>query len=127
FQVAFGQVGVALNCIANVDPIQSKMAHVAKRGEGDELHGSEVTTYMGQNRHAAPAVGLISPPPHHDIFSIEDSARLVPDLTLANINGEVSAKPVSEVGVCIMAAGVAKSKADRMKVSGYDGETGAAV
>lgn len=82
---------------------------------------------MGQNRHAAPAVGLISPPPHHDIFSIEDSARLVPDLTLANINGEVSAKPVSEVGVCIMAAGVAKSKADRMKVSGYDGETGAAV
>ncbi|CAM9265132.1 unnamed protein product, partial [Sphacelaria rigidula] len=126
-KVASEQVGVASNCLANMDPIQSRMAQIAKPGEGDELPGSEVTKCMAQNKHAAPGVGLISPAPHHDIFSIEDSVRLIPDLTDANITGEVSVKPVSGVGVCVMTDGVAKAKADHMKVSGRDDGTGAAA
>jgi glutamate synthase (NADPH/NADH) len=126
-QVASGRFGVTSNYLANSDQIQIKMAQGAKPGEGGELPGSKVTKYIAFNRHTTPGVGLISPPPHHDIYSIEDLAQLIHDLKNANPEGEVSVKLVSEVGVGVVAAGVAKAKADHITVSGHDGGTGAAV
>lgn len=126
-QVASGRFGVTSNYLANSDQIQIKMAQGAKPGEGGELPGSKVSKYIALNRHTTPGVGLISPPPHHDIYSIEDLAQLIYDLKNANPNGEVSVKLVSEVGVGVVAAGVAKAKADHITVSGHDGGTGAAV
>ncbi len=126
-QVASGRFGVTSNYLANSDQIQIKMAQGAKPGEGGELPGQKVTEYIAHNRHTTPGVGLISPPPHHDIYSIEDLAQLIHDLKNANPSGEVSVKLVSEVGVGVVAAGVAKAKADHITISGHDGGTGAAV
>lgn len=126
-QVASGRFGVTSHYLANSDQIQIKMAQGAKPGEGGELPGSKVTPYIAQNRHTTPGVGLISPPPHHDIYSIEDLAQLIHDLKNAQPHGEVSVKLVSEVGVGVVAAGVAKAKADHITISGGDGGTGAAV
>lgn len=126
-QVASGRFGVTSHYLANSDQIQIKMAQGAKPGEGGELPGYKVTNYIAMNRHTTPGVGLISPPPHHDIYSIEDLAQLIHDLKNANPAGEVSVKLVSEVGVGVVAAGVAKAKADHITVSGGDGGTGAAA
>jgi glutamate synthase domain-containing protein 2 len=113
-QVASGRFGVTSHYLANSDQIQIKMAQGAKPGEGGELPGSKVTDYIAQNRMTTPGVGLISPPPHHDIYSIEDLAQLIHDLKNAQPHGEVSVKLVSEVGVGVVAAGVAKAKADHV-------------
>jgi len=126
-QVASGRFGVTSHYLANSDQIQIKMAQGAKPGEGGELPGFKVTKYIASSRGTTPGVGLISPPPHHDIYSIEDLAQLIHDLKNANPVGEVSVKLVSEVGVGVVAAGVAKAKADHITVSGGDGGTGAAV
>ncbi len=107
-QVASGRFGVTSNYLANSDQIQIKMAQGAKPGEGGELPGFKVSEYIAHNRHTTPGVGLISPPPHHDIYSIEDLAQLIHDLKNAQPHGEVSVKLVSEVGVGVVAAGVAK-------------------
>lgn len=107
-QVASGRFGVTSHYLANSDQIQIKMAQGAKPGEGGELPGFKVSEYIAQNRHTTPGVGLISPPPHHDIYSIEDLAQLIHDLKNAQPHGEVSTKLVSEVGVGVVAAGVAK-------------------
>lgn len=107
-QVASGRFGVTSHYLANSDQIQIKMAQGAKPGEGGELPGFKVSEYIAGNRHTTPGVGLISPPPHHDIYSIEDLAQLIHDLKNAQPNGEVSVKLVSEVGVGVVAAGVAK-------------------
>jgi len=113
--------------LANSDQIQIKMAQGAKPGEGGELPGFKVSDYIAENRHTTPGVGLISPPPHHDIYSIEDLAQLIHDLKNAQPHGEVSVKLVSEVGVGVVAAGVAKALSDHITVSGHDGGTGAAA
>jgi glutamate synthase (NADH) len=126
-QVASGRFGVTSHYLANSDQIQIKMAQGAKPGEGGELPGYKVTDYIAQNRMTTPGVGLISPPPHHDIYSIEDLAQLIHDLKNAQPYGEVSVKLVSEVGVGVVAAGVAKAKADHITISGGDGGTGAAA
>ncbi len=126
-QVASGRFGVTSHYLANSDQIQIKMAQGAKPGEGGELPGFKVTPYIAQSRMTTPGVGLISPPPHHDIYSIEDLAQLIHDLKNAQPKGEVSVKLVSEVGVGIVAAGVAKAKADHITISGGDGGTGAAA
>eukprot|EP00611_Tribonema_gayanum_P031149 TRINITY_DN8899_c0_g1_i2.p1 TRINITY_DN8899_c0_g1~~TRINITY_DN8899_c0_g1_i2.p1 ORF type:complete len:1609 (-),score=666.41 TRINITY_DN8899_c0_g1_i2:199-4962(-) len=126
-QVASGRFGVTAEYLNSADQIQIKMAQGAKPGEGGQLPGGKVSDYIGKLRHSVPGVGLISPPPHHDIYSIEDLAQLIHDLKNANPNGEVSVKLVSEVGVGVVAAGVAKAKADHITVSGHDGGTGAAV
>lgn len=126
-QVASGRFGVTSHYLANSDQIQIKMAQGAKPGEGGELPGYKVTNYIAENRMTTPGVGLISPPPHHDIYSIEDLAQLIHDLKNAQPTGEVSVKLVSEVGVGIVAAGVAKAKADHVTISGGDGGTGAAA
>jgi glutamate synthase domain-containing protein 2 len=126
-QVASGRFGVTSHYLANSDQIQIKMAQGAKPGEGGELPGFKVSRYIAHNRHTTPGVGLISPPPHHDIYSIEDLAQLIHDLKNANPEGEVSVKLVSEVGVGVVAAGVAKAKADHITISGGDGGTGAAA
>eukprot|EP00638_Chattonella_subsalsa_P008868 CAMPEP_0117759806 /NCGR_PEP_ID=MMETSP0947-20121206/16227_1 /TAXON_ID=44440 /ORGANISM="Chattonella subsalsa, Strain CCMP2191" /LENGTH=1564 /DNA_ID=CAMNT_0005580323 /DNA_START=121 /DNA_END=4815 /DNA_ORIENTATION=+ len=126
-QVASGRFGVTSAYLANSDQIQIKMAQGAKPGEGGELPGQKVTKYIGATRHTTPGVGLISPPPHHDIYSIEDLAQLIHDLKNAQPNGEVSVKLVSEVGVGVIAAGVSKAKADHIVISGHDGGTGAAA
>jgi glutamate synthase (NADH) len=126
-QVASGRFGVTSHYLANSDQIQIKMAQGAKPGEGGELPGFKVTKYIAENRMTTPGVGLISPPPHHDIYSIEDLAQLIHDLKNAQPNGEVSVKLVSEVGVGVVAAGVAKAKADHITISGGDGGTGAAA
>jgi glutamate synthase domain-containing protein 2/glutamate synthase domain-containing protein 3 len=126
-QVASGRFGVTSHYLANSDQIQIKMAQGAKPGEGGELPGSKVTQYIAENRMTTPGVGLISPPPHHDIYSIEDLAQLIHDLKNAQPHGEVSVKLVSEVGVGVVAAGVAKAKADHITISGGDGGTGAAA
>jgi glutamate synthase (NADPH/NADH) len=126
-QVASGRFGVTSNYLANSDEIQIKMAQGAKPGEGGELPGSKVFGSIAVIRHSTPGVGLISPPPHHDIYSIEDLAQLIHDLKNANVYGRVSVKLVSEVGVGVIAAGVAKAKADHITISGHDGGTGAAV
>ncbi|HEV2998952.1 MAG TPA: glutamate synthase-related protein, partial [Solirubrobacteraceae bacterium] len=124
-QVASGRFGVTIHYLVNADELQIKMAQGAKPGEGGQLPGKKVDGYIGKIRHTTPGVGLISPPPHHDIYSIEDLKQLIYDLRCANPRAQVSVKLVSEVGVGTVAAGVSKANADRVLVSGHDGGTGA--
>ena len=124
-QVASGRFGVTAEYLANADQIQIKMAQGAKPGEGGQLPGHKVSEYIASLRFSVPGVGLISPPPHHDIYSIEDLAQLIHDLKNANPNASISVKLVSEIGVGTVAAGVSKAKADHIVVSGFDGGTGA--
>jgi glutamate synthase domain-containing protein 2/glutamate synthase domain-containing protein 1/glutamate synthase domain-containing protein 3 len=124
-QVASGRFGVTIHYLVNADELQIKMAQGAKPGEGGQLPGHKVDAYIGSIRHTTPGVGLISPPPHHDIYSIEDLKQLIYDLRCANPEAEVSVKLVSEVGVGTVAAGVSKANADRVLIAGYDGGTGA--
>ncbi|MGE5386249.1 MAG: glutamate synthase-related protein [Betaproteobacteria bacterium] len=124
-QVASGRFGVTTEYLVNADQIQIKMAQGAKPGEGGQLPGHKVSEYIGFLRHSVPGVGLISPPPHHDIYSIEDLAQLIHDLKNANSAASISVKLVSEVGVGTVAAGVSKAKADHVVISGHDGGTGA--
>ncbi len=124
-QVASGRFGVTAEYLASADQIQIKMAQGAKPGEGGQLPGHKVSEYIAKLRFSVPGVGLISPPPHHDIYSIEDLAQLIHDLKNANPSASISVKLVSEVGVGTVAAGVSKAKADHIVVSGYDGGTGA--
>ncbi|MEW5904880.1 MAG: glutamate synthase large subunit [Pseudomonadota bacterium] len=124
-QVASGRFGVTAEYLSSADQIQIKMAQGAKPGEGGQLPGGKVSEYIGKLRHSVPGVGLISPPPHHDIYSIEDLAQLIHDLKNSNPAASVSVKLVSEVGVGTVAAGVAKAKADHIVISGFDGGTGA--
>ncbi len=111
--------------LVNADQIQIKMAQGAKPGEGGQLPGHKVSEYIGYLRHSVPGVGLISPPPHHDIYSIEDLAQLIHDLKNVNRKASISVKLVSEIGIGTVAAGVAKAKADHIVVAGHDGGTGA--
>lgn len=124
-QVASGRFGVTAEYLASADQIQIKMAQGAKPGEGGQLPGGKVSEYIGKLRHSVPGVGLISPPPHHDIYSIEDLAQLIHDLKNSNPSASISVKLVSEVGVGTVAAGVSKAKADHVVISGFDGGTGA--
>jgi glutamate synthase (NADPH/NADH) large chain len=124
-QVAPGRFGVTLEYLVNADQIQIKMAQGAKPGEGGHLPGRKVSREIAKTRHTVPGVGLISPPPHHDIYSIEDLAQLIFDLKNANPQANISVKLVSEVGVGIVAAGVSKGKADCLLISGCEGGTGA--
>ncbi|WP_425553590.1 glutamate synthase large subunit [Dactylosporangium salmoneum] len=124
-QVASGRFGVTTEYLVNADDLQIKMAQGAKPGEGGQLPGNKVWPWIAKTRHATPGVGLISPPPHHDIYSIEDLAQLVFDLKNVNPSARVHVKLVSEVGVGTVAAGVAKTKADVILISGHDGGTGA--
>lgn len=124
-QVASGRFGVTSNYLVNAQEIQIKMAQGAKPGEGGQLPGRKVYPAIAKVRHSTPGVDLISPPPHHDIYSIEDLAELIHDLKNANREARINVKLVSEVGVGTVAAGVAKSKADVILISGYDGGTGA--
>ncbi|MFA7248786.1 MAG: glutamate synthase large subunit [Dehalococcoidia bacterium] len=124
-QVASGRFGVTSEYLVNADEIQIKMAQGAKPGEGGQLPGSKVWPWIAEVRHATAGVGLISPPPHHDIYSIEDLAQLIHDLKNANSLARISVKLVAEVGVGTVAAGVAKAKSDVVLISGYDGGTGA--
>ncbi|MEJ3747789.1 glutamate synthase large subunit [Actinomycetes bacterium KLBMP 9797] len=124
-QVASGRFGVTGEYLVNADDIQIKMAQGAKPGEGGQLPGNKVWPWIAKTRHATPGVGLISPPPHHDIYSIEDLAQLVHDLKCVNPGARVHVKLVSEVGVGTVAAGVAKLKSDVILISGHDGGTGA--
>ncbi|MGB4599758.1 MAG: glutamate synthase large subunit [Trichlorobacter sp.] len=124
-QVASGRFGVTSHYLSNAGEIQIKMAQGAKPGEGGELPGHKVYPWVAKTRHTTPGVGLVSPPPHHDIYSIEDLAELIHDLKNANRRARISVKLVSEVGVGTVAAGVAKAHADVVLVSGYDGGTGA--
>ncbi|MBX3621869.1 MAG: glutamate synthase subunit alpha, partial [Rhizobacter sp.] len=124
-QVASGRFGVTAEYLASADQIQIKMAQGAKPGEGGQLPGGKVSEYIGFLRYSVPGVGLISPPPHHDIYSIEDLAQLIHDLKNANARADISVKLVSEVGVGTVATGVAKAKADHVVIAGHDGGTGA--
>jgi glutamate synthase domain-containing protein 2/glutamate synthase domain-containing protein 1/glutamate synthase domain-containing protein 3 len=124
-QVASGRFGVTIHYLVNADQLQIKMAQGAKPGEGGQLPGHKVDKYIGSVRHTTPGVGLISPPPHHDIYSIEDLKQLIYDLRCANPKAQVSVKLVSEVGVGTVAAGVAKANADHVVIAGHDGGTGA--
>jgi glutamate synthase (NADPH/NADH) large chain/glutamate synthase (ferredoxin) len=124
-QVASGRFGVTIHYLVNSDELQIKMAQGAKPGEGGQLPGHKVDAYIGSIRHTTPGVGLISPPPHHDIYSIEDLKQLIYDLRCSNPGAQVSVKLVSEVGVGTVAAGVSKANADRVLISGHDGGTGA--
>ena len=124
-QVASGRFGVTTEYLVSADQIQIKMAQGAKPGEGGQLPGGKVSEYIGFLRYSVPGVGLISPPPHHDIYSIEDLAQLIHDLKNANSRASISVKLVSEVGVGTVAAGVAKAKADHVVIAGHDGGTGA--
>ena len=124
-QVASGRFGVTTEYLVNSDMMQIKVAQGAKPGEGGQLPGHKVDATIAKTRHSTPGVGLISPPPHHDIYSIEDLAQLIYDLKNVNPEADVSVKLVSEVGVGTVAAGVAKARADHITVSGYDGGTGA--
>ena len=124
-QVASGRFGVTVEYLVNSDDIQIKMAQGAKPGEGGQLPGHKVNAQIARVRHSTPGVGLISPPPHHDIYSIEDLAQLIHDLKNANPKARISVKLVSEVGVGTVAAGVSKAHADHVTISGYDGGTGA--
>ena len=124
-QVASGRFGVTTEYLANSDDIQIKMAQGAKPGEGGQLPGHKVDKRIGAVRHATPGVGLISPPPHHDIYSIEDLAQLIHDLKNVQPKARISVKLVSEVGVGTVAAGVSKARADHVTISGYEGGTGA--
>lgn len=124
-QVASGRFGVTSNYLTNADELQIKMAQGAKPGEGGQLPGHKVDDWIGRVRHSTPGVGLISPPPHHDIYSIEDLAQLIFDLKNANRAARISVKLVSEAGVGTIAAGVSKAHADHILISGHDGGTGA--
>jgi glutamate synthase domain-containing protein 2/glutamate synthase domain-containing protein 1/glutamate synthase domain-containing protein 3 len=130
-QVASGRFGVTIHYLVNADELQIKMAQGAKPGEGGQLPGYKVDSYIGSIRHTTPGVGLISPPPHHDIYSIEDLKQLIYDLRCSNpptqqhMGAQVSVKLVAEVGVGTVAAGVSKANADRVLISGHDGGTGA--
>jgi len=124
-QVASGRFGVTTEYLVNADDVQIKMAQGAKPGEGGQLPGYKVDKTIGAVRHSTPGVGLISPPPHHDIYSIEDLAQLIHDLKNVNQTARISVKLVSEVGVGTVAAGVSKCKADHITISGYEGGTGA--
>ena len=124
-QVASGRFGVTSNYLTNAKEIQIKMAQGAKPGEGGQLPGPKVNPDIAKTRNSTPYVGLISPPPHHDIYSIEDLSQLIYDLKSANRDARINVKLVSEVGVGTVAAGVAKAKADVVLISGYDGGTGA--
>ncbi len=124
-QVASGRFGVTTQYLVNADDIQIKMAQGAKPGEGGQLPGHKVDKRIAAVRHSTPGVGLISPPPHHDIYSIEDLAQLIHDLKNVNTQARISVKLVSEVGVGTVAAGVSKARADHVTIAGYDGGTGA--
>ncbi len=124
-QVASGRFGVTADYLASADQIQIKMAQGAKPGEGGQLPGHKVSPYIAKLRFSVPGVGLISPPPHHDIYSIEDLAQLIHDLKNANPKASISVKLVSEMGVGTVAAGVAKAKSDHIVIAGHDGGTGA--
>jgi len=124
-QVASGRFGVTSYYLVNSDELQIKMAQGAKPGEGGQLPGHKIDEYIAKIRYSTPGVGLISPPPHHDIYSIEDLAQLIHDLKNSNNRARVSVKLVAEVGVGTVAAGVSKAKADVVLISGYDGGTGA--
>ena len=124
-QVASGRFGVTAEYLVNADDLQIKMAQGAKPGEGGQLPGYKVDANIARVRHSTPGVGLISPPPHHDIYSIEDLAQLIYDLKNVNPKARISVKLVSEVGVGTVAAGVAKARADHVTISGYEGGTGA--
>ena len=124
-QVASGRFGVTTEYLVNADMIQIKMAQGAKPGEGGQLPGHKVDAIIAKVRHSTPGVGLISPPPHHDIYSIEDLAQLIFDLKNANRDAWISVKLVSEVGVGTVAAGVSKARADHVTISGFEGGTGA--
>ncbi|MEY3720782.1 MAG: hypothetical protein RL618_1301 [Pseudomonadota bacterium] len=124
-QVASGRFGVTTEYLTSADQIQIKMAQGAKPGEGGQLPGHKVSEYIAKLRFSVPGVGLISPPPHHDIYSIEDLAQLIHDLKNVNPSADISVKLVSEVGVGTVAAGVAKAKADHVVIAGHDGGTGA--
>ncbi|GAD23112.1 glutamate synthase-related protein [Acidovorax sp. MR-S7] len=124
-QVASGRFGVTAEYLVSSDQIQIKMAQGAKPGEGGQLPGGKVSEYIGMQRYSVPGVGLISPPPHHDIYSIEDLAQLIHDLKNVAPHADISVKLVSEVGVGTIAAGVAKCKSDHVVIAGHDGGTGA--
>jgi len=124
-QVASGRFGVTAEYLVNADDIQIKIAQGAKPGEGGQLPGHKVDANIAKVRHSTPGVGLISPPPHHDIYSIEDLAQLIHDLKNVNSGARISVKLVSEVGVGTVAAGVSKSRADHVTISGFEGGTGA--
>jgi glutamate synthase (NADPH/NADH) large chain len=124
-QVASGRFGVTTEYLVNSDMMQIKMAQGAKPGEGGQLPGHKVDATIARVRHSTPGVGLISPPPHHDIYSIEDLAQLIYDLKNVNPDGQVSVKLVSEIGVGTVAAGVAKARADHVTIAGFEGGTGA--
>jgi glutamate synthase (NADPH/NADH) large chain len=124
-QVASGRFGVSAEYLTSADQIQIKMAQGAKPGEGGQLPGHKVSEYIAKLRYSVPGVGLISPPPHHDIYSIEDLAQLIHDLKNVNDRASISVKLVSEVGVGTVAAGVAKAKADHVVIAGHDGGSGA--
>ncbi len=124
-QVASGRFGVTTEYLVNADDLQIKMAQGAKPGEGGQLPGHKVDEWIARVRHSTPGVGLISPPPHHDIYSIEDLAQLIHDLKNVNPKARISVKLVSEVGVGTVAAGVSKAYADHVTISGHDGGTGA--
>ena len=124
-QVASGRFGVTTEYLVNSDMMQIKMAQGAKPGEGGQLPGHKVDAVIAKVRHSTPGVGLISPPPHHDIYSIEDLAQLIYDLKNVNPDGDVSVKLVAEVGVGTVAAGVSKARADHVTISGFEGGTGA--
>jgi glutamate synthase (NADPH/NADH) large chain len=124
-QVASGRFGVTINYLVNADELQIKIAQGAKPGEGGQLPGHKVDAVIAKTRYSTPGVGLISPPPHHDIYSIEDLAQLIHDLKNSNPRARISVKLVAEVGVGTVAAGVAKAKADVVLISGHDGGTGA--
>jgi glutamate synthase (NADPH) large chain len=124
-QIASGRFGVTTEYLVNADVLQIKVAQGAKPGEGGQLPGHKVDATVAKTRHSTPGVGLISPPPHHDIYSIEDLAQLIYDLKNVNPTADVSVKLVSEVGVGTVAAGVAKARADHITIAGFDGGTGA--
>ena len=124
-QVASARFGVTAHYLVNADMLQIKMAQGSKPGEGGQLPGHKVSEDIARVRHSTPGVGLISPPPHHDIYSIEDLSQLIHDLKSVNESADISVKLVSEVGVGTIAAGVAKAKADHITISGHDGGTGA--
>ncbi len=124
-QVASGRFGVTINYLVNADDLQIKIAQGAKPGEGGQLPGHKIDDYIAKIRYSVPGVGLISPPPHHDIYSIEDIAQLIHDLKNSNPKARIHVKLVSEVGVGTVAAGVVKAKSDVVLISGYDGGTGA--
>src|SRR5262249_36022402 len=124
-QVASGRFGVTSEYLVSADDLQIKMAQGAKPGEGGQLPGHKVYPWIAKTRHSTPGVGLISPPPHHDIYSIEDLKQLIHDLKCSNPRARVHVKLVAEVGVGTVAAGVSKGKADVVLISGHDGGTGA--